>query len=102
MSRAGFLATASALALLDGLPGANAADIVRPPTVILPPATLPAVSQVNAKVGAFGGSIDGVSGWGGGGALSLPLQKQWGLQIDALAGTGGGASFWGAGGHLFW
>jgi hypothetical protein len=81
---------------------ALAADIPKAPPLIIPAKQLPAVSGVNAKIGAFGGSIDGLSGGGVLGALSVPLHDQWGLQVDGLAGSAGGSSFWGAAGHLFW
>lgn len=106
MSRKGLLlSTASALALIFATQSARAADVVRPPIVIAPPAkplTLPAVSQFNAKIAAFGGNVDNVSAWGLAGAISVPLGQRFGLQVDTLAGAGGGANFWGAGGHLFW
>jgi hypothetical protein len=76
--------------------------VVLPPLVVAPAVPLPAVSAPNAKLGVFGGSIDGFSGWGAAGSFSLPLQQRSGLQFDSLAGTAGGSAFWGVGGHLFW
>jgi hypothetical protein len=99
MSRGTLLATASLMAVAMGSPSVLAADAVRPIGAL---AQLPAVSTVNGKVGAFGGSIDGVAGWGVDGALTVPLGSQWGAQVDGLAGDGGSSTFWGVGGHLFW
>jgi hypothetical protein len=101
MLRRALLTTVSTLPLLVVTPMAFAADVVRPPIVVAP-GPLPAVSAFNAKLGAFGGSVDDHSGWGVFGSFSLPLQTRWGLQVDSLAGSAGGAAFWGVGGHLFW
>lgn len=65
------------------------------------PASLPAVSQVNGKLSAFGGSQDGGL-YGVEGSLSVPLGVPYGLQVDGMVGTGKGAAFYGVGGHLFW
>lgn len=102
MSRTALLTTSSFVAVLAGLPLAQAADFIQPPKIVIPPAAPQAVSAANAKVGVFGGSIDGLSGWGVNGAVSLPLHDTWGLQIDGLGGAAGGSTFWGVGGHLFW
>jgi hypothetical protein len=103
MARATILMASAFVASLVGAAGALAADLPRPRVVVPPaPVLLPAVSQHNAKIGAFGGSIDGAQGWGVLGAFSLPLHQQWGLQIDGMGGSAGGATFWGAAGHLFW
>ena len=65
------------------------------------PASLPAVSQVNGKLSAFGGGQDGGL-FGVTGSLSVPLGFAYGLQVDGLVGSGRGAAFYGVGGHLFW
>jgi hypothetical protein len=65
------------------------------------PASLPAVSQVNGKVSAFGGSQDGGL-YGVTGSLSVPLGSPYGFQIDGMVGSGKDAAFYGVGGHLFW
>ena len=103
MSRAALLTTASLLVMLAGFSAALAADIPKPPVTpkVIVPVTPPAVSAANAKIGIFGGSIDGDHGWGVDGSVSLPIHQQWGLQIDGLGGSAGGQSFWGVGGHLF-
>jgi hypothetical protein len=98
MTRRALLATSSVLALALGASAAFAADVVRP--VYLGSGL--AVSQTNGKIGAFGGSIDGDTGYGLLGAISIPLQQQWGAQVDGMFGTAGSAPFWGLGGHLFW
>jgi hypothetical protein len=101
MSRVALLTTASLLAISAGWSAALSADLPKSPVLVATPATPPAVSAPNAKIGIFGGSIDGVHGWGVDGSVSVPLQQQWGLQIDGLGGSAGGASFWGVAGHLF-
>lgn len=98
MSRSALLTTSSLLSVIVGLQSAVAADAIRP----LAFASNAAVSAPNAKFGAFGGSIDSVTGAGLFGAYTVPLDRQWGAQIDGLAGSGGGDPFWGAAGHLFW
>jgi hypothetical protein len=98
MSRFALLTTVSAFAVLAGLQSTIAADALKPLTF----ASNAAVSAANGKLGAFGGSIDGVGGAGLFGAYTVPLDRQWGAQVDGLAGTAGGDSFWGAAGHLFW
>ena len=65
------------------------------------PSSLPAVSRMNGKLSAFGGSQDGGL-FGVTGSLSVPLGTAYGLQIDGMAGSGRGAAFYGVGGHLFW
>ena len=85
MARATILMASAFVASLVGAAGALAADLPRPRVVVPPaPLGLPAVSQHNAKIGAFGGSIDGDTGWGVLGAFSMPLHRQWGLQIDGM------------------
>src|SRR5437588_4365028 len=102
MARATIFTASAIVACVMGLNGAVAADLPRPRVVPPAPLQLPAVSQHNAKIGAFGGSIDGDQGWGLLGAFSVPLHRQWGLQVDGMWGSAGGSSFWGAAGHLFW
>jgi hypothetical protein len=102
MTRATVFIASAILAGVGGLNSAFAADLIRRPVVPPPPLQLPAVSQHNAKIGAFGGSIDGDTGWGLLGAFSVPLHQAWGLQVDGMWGSAGGSSFWGVGGHLFW
>jgi hypothetical protein len=101
MTRAALFTSSSLLSLVVALQSAVAADAVSPYAVPYPTSHA-AVSAPNGKFGAFGGSIDGLTGWGIDGAYSVPLTQQWGAQIDGLAGTGGGDAFWGAAGHLFW
>ncbi len=62
---------------------------------------LPAVSQPNGKLSAFGGSQDGGI-FGVTGSFTVPLGVRYGLQIDGMVGSGKGAPFYGVGGHLFW
>ncbi len=63
--------------------------------------SLPAVSQTNGKLSAFGGSQDGGI-FGVTGALTAPLGHDFGLQVDGMVGSGKGAAFYGVGGHVFW
>ena len=62
---------------------------------------LPAVSQTNGKLSAFGGSQDGGL-YGVTGSLTTPLGHDFGLQFDGMVGSGKDAAFYGVGGHLFW
>jgi hypothetical protein len=62
----------------------------------------PAVSAVNGKLGAFGGSLDGDGAGGVFGSLAVPLGGQFGAQIDGMVGSAEDAAFYGIGGHLFW
>jgi hypothetical protein len=101
MSRRSTLTSAAAVIAIAAS-AATAADLPRAIPAPPLPSLLPAVSAPNAKIGAFGGSIDGAHGWGALGAFSLPLHNQWGLQVDGLGGSAGGDTFWGAAGHLFW
>ena len=96
MLRAALLAGSAISALTFGVSAAEAQSAT--------PAAgpKPAVSQVNGKVAAFGGSIDGFTGYGVNGALSVPLGPKFGAQIDAMLGLANGDQFWGVGGHLFW
>jgi hypothetical protein len=98
MPRTALPASVAAFTIAAAVP-ALAADPLAP--VFVPTLAGPAVSALNAKAGAFAGSIDGESGWGAVGALSIPVHQQWGLQIDGLAGSAGGDGFWGVAGHLF-
>ena len=69
---------------------------------------LPAVSGLNGKLSAFGGSQDdGVYAatgalYGVAGSLTMPIGHDFGLQFDGMVGSGKGAAFYGVGGHLFW
>jgi hypothetical protein len=62
----------------------------------------PAVSGVNGKVGAFGGSLDDEGAGGVFGSLAVPLGTAFGAQIDGLYGSADGGDFYGVGGHVFW
>jgi hypothetical protein len=65
-------------------------------------AVLPAVSGANAKVGAFGASLDGETAAGAFAALTFPLGHGFGAQFDGMIGDGNAGDFHGFGGHLFW
>lgn len=65
-------------------------------------AALPAVSALNAKVGAFGANLGDDTAAGVFAALALPLGWGFGAQIDGVIGTGDGEPFHGVGAHLFW
>jgi hypothetical protein len=101
MSRSMRVFAAATLAMMNAAAPSVAADAPRP-TLAPGGFYLPAVSQPNGKLSAFGGTIDGHQGGGITGAFSLPVDRQWGLQGDVLAGTAGGGTFWGLAGHAFW
>ncbi|MEP0519978.1 MAG: hypothetical protein ABJO09_01400 [Hyphomicrobiales bacterium] len=66
------------------------------------PTLLPAVSGINGKIAAEGGSFD-EEGFGVlTGSISIPLGVRYGFQGDALAGVRDGEFVGGVGGHLFW
>jgi hypothetical protein len=90
-----------AVAALGALGGAQAADLSGGYDALAVPASLPAVSQTNGKLSAFGGAQDGGI-FGVTGSFSTPLGHDFGLQIDGMVGSGHGAPFYGVGGHLFW
>ena len=92
----------AALAVAGGAQAADlSADVSDGYNPMAAPASLPAVSQVNGKLSAFGGSQDGGL-YGVEGSLSVPLGFPYGLQVDGMVGSGKGAPFYGIGGHLFW
>ena len=99
------LSTTSITALVVGLPvAALAADLSSPAPAYNPyatPASLPAVSAINGKIGTFAGDVSNNFAVGAYGSLAVPLSQQWGAQIDGMFGTAGGA-FYGVGGHVFW
>ncbi len=98
MSRTALLSSSAILALLVAAPALASAPRGMP--------IQPAVSALNGKVEAFGGSLGGlnntVSGWGVAGAFSAPLASNFGFQIDGLAGAAGGFTYGGVAGHAFW
>jgi hypothetical protein len=61
----------------------------------------PAVSAVNLKVTAEGGSIDDEGGWLGVAGLTAPLSSEWGVQAEAGAFGTDADTVWGLAGHLF-
>ena len=63
---------------------------------------LPAVSEFNSKVGAAGGSYDGMSVYLAEGSFTVPLAHSLGLQIDAIGGLHDGDGLGGGAAHLFW
>lgn len=66
------------------------------------PTVLPAVSGINGKIAAEGGSFD-EEGFGAlTGSLSVPVGDRFGFQGDAIAGVRDGDFIGGVGGHLFW
>jgi len=90
-----------AVAAMGGAQAADLPDVSNGYNPMVVPASLPAVSQVNGKLSAFGGSQDGGL-FGVAGSLSVPLGFPYGFQIDGMVGSGKGAAFYGVGGHLFW
>lgn len=105
------LSSVSVLALLVAANGAFggaalAADLGGPEPLFTSSSTaqtLPAVSGVNAKVGAFGSSLGDESAGGAFIGLALPLGHRFGAQIDGIVGMQeGGDAFQGVAGHLFW
>lgn len=95
------LLSTTCLCAVGAFGSAQAADLPDSYSPMAVPASLPAVSQVDGKLSAFGGSQDGAL-FGATGSLSVPLGFAYGLQVDGLVGSGRGAAFYGAGGHLFW
>lgn len=98
------LSTTSITTLVVGLPAAAlAADLSGPAPADLysAPASLPAVSAVNGKIGTFVGDVSNNFAVGVSASLAFPLSHSWGAQIDGMFGTAGGA-FYGIGGHVFW
>lgn len=67
-----------------------------------PAAAEPAVSELNGKLGASGGSLDGKGSGIGFGSVTAPLGHSFGLQLDAGAGSIDSNAYWGTGAHLFW
>jgi hypothetical protein len=80
---------------------AQAADFSEKAVDFAPSAGLPAVSQPNGKIAAFGGTQDGGI-YGVTGSITVPLSFAYGLQLDGMVGSGKDAAFYGVGGHLFW
>jgi len=62
----------------------------------------PAVSALNAKLGAQGGSLDGMATGIGFGSFTTPLGHSFGVQVDAGAGSVDSKTYWSTGAHLFW
>lgn len=62
----------------------------------------PAVSELNAKLGAQGGSLGDKGAGLGFGSITAPLGHSFGLQVDAGAGSVDSKAYWGTGAHLFW
>jgi hypothetical protein len=66
----------------------------------------PAVSDVNLKLGTFGGSLNPGAGqesvYGVTANLTLPVARDLGLQLDGALEATQGATFYDAGAHLFW
>lgn len=62
----------------------------------------PAVSAVNGKVEAMGGTLDGKGAGIAAGSVAFPLGQSFGGQIDVLGGTRDSATLKGFGGHAFW
>jgi len=70
-----------------------------------PPAVgscVPAVDGFNGKIGAYGGSLNSDSLYGGTGSLALPLACEFGAQIDGNAASFDGRFLGTIAGHLFW
>ena len=65
-------------------------------------ATDPAVSDLNFKLGAQGGSLAGLGSGLGFGSFTAPLGHSFGLQVDGGAGSVDSKAYWGTGSHLFW
>jgi len=63
---------------------------------------LPAVSDLNGKFNAGGGSLDGNGVYFFDAAIAAPLGDQVGLQVDGIAGALDGDGFGGGAAHLFW
>lgn len=70
--------------------------------MVQPAAAEPAVSELNGKLGANGGSFDGKGSGIGFGSVTAPLGHSFGLQLDAGAGSIDSNAYWGTGAHLFW
>jgi hypothetical protein len=79
---------------------AEAADFSEKAVTFAPPGGLPAVSQPNGKIAAFGGTQEGGI-YGVTGTMTVPLSFAYGFQLDGMVGSGHGAPFYGVGGHLF-
>lgn len=76
-----------------------AADMSGRPTDSAP---LPAVSGINAKGAALGGSLYGSPLYGATGAVTVPILNRFGVQLDGAAGAWDGSAFTGVAGHAFW
>ena len=64
--------------------------------------SLRAVDDINYKIEAYGGSLNGDGTGGVAGAVTIPLGHRFGVQIDAMAGSLQGDFVGGLGAHLFW
>ena len=95
------LLSTTCLMAVAAVGGAQAADLPQGYGGLPNYGDLPAVSQLNGKVAAFGGSQDGGL-FGVTGSLTAPLGHAFGAQIDGMVGSGRSAAFYGVGGHLFW
>lgn len=63
---------------------------------------LPAVSQINGKVGYSGGNINSESGHLFDGSISLPVSHAFGFQADGLYSRVSDMDLYGGAGHFFW
>ena len=62
----------------------------------------PAVSNINGKMEAIGGNVDGKGAQGVQGSVTFPLGHSFGGQIDVLGGKISSEDIFGSGAHLFW
>ncbi len=91
----------STTCLVAAMGGAQAVDFSNNSVDFAEPNGLPAVSQPNGKIGAFGGGEHGAL-YGVLGSFAMPLSHAFGLQVDGLVGSGREAPFYGVAGQLFW
>lgn len=97
-----FLLGTTALAVVFGIRGAEAADLRAVPVPAVPVMSLPAVDGINGAFALFGGGADQGGLFGGTGSLAVPLGHAFGTQIDLTAVSLDGNAYFSGADHLFW
>jgi hypothetical protein len=86
----------------QSIPDSPSASQTNSPYTLPVSLRLPAVSEVNGKVGYAAGILDSQTGHNFDGSLTFPLTAHFGLQADALYSRISHEDFFGGAGHLFW